>query len=491
MRQIALWMAALLAAPVLRAASDDLPARARAGLEKSTAYLRSISTEGGYLWRYSPDLTERAGENIATATQVWIQPPGTPSVGMAFLRAWEATRDARHLEAARAAATALAKGQLESGGWDYLIEFDPLAGAKWFRRSDAGKMPRTGSSSRRNLSTFDDDNTQSALRFLLAFCDAVKGSKDARDAAIVQARDYGLAKMIEAQYPNGAWPQRYDGTPKRTEDFPVLKASYPKDYPRVWSNADYKNLYTLNDNTHRDCIATMLDAHRRLGERKFLEAALRGGRFLLLAQMPEPQPVWAQQYNARMEPAWARAFEPPCVTGAESVGALRILMDLHIESGEKRFLEPFPAALAWYERSSVAPGRWARYYELRTNRQLFGDRDGKLHYRLEDISPERQSGYSWRGDYGVRRMMADYEKLVRAGREAILREREIAAQPRAAKPGTSKVARVREILAAQDALGCWIVRGEPGRGWKSPERVEMSVFIKNMDVLSDYLRLAQ
>ena len=50
-------------------AEPDLAGQSRAALEKATAYLRSISTEGGYLWRYSLDLKMRAGENIATATQ--------------------------------------------------------------------------------------------------------------------------------------------------------------------------------------------------------------------------------------------------------------------------------------------------------------------------------------------------------------------------------------------------------------------------------------
>jgi hypothetical protein len=98
--------------------TGPLPEQARATLEKATAFMRSISTEGGYLWTYSPDLRQRAGERPATATQVWVQPPGTPAMGMAFLRGHKVTGDARYLEAARAAADALAAGQLESGGWD-------------------------------------------------------------------------------------------------------------------------------------------------------------------------------------------------------------------------------------------------------------------------------------------------------------------------------------------------------------------------------------
>src|SRR5829696_5263470 len=128
------------AANGLPAADDALAKDARAAMERATAFMRSIATEGGYLWRYSPDLQQRAGENEATPTQIWVQPPGTPSMGMAFLRAHEATGDARYLDAAKAAADALAIGQLESGGWDYLVDFDPKMSSGWYRRSDKDKI---------------------------------------------------------------------------------------------------------------------------------------------------------------------------------------------------------------------------------------------------------------------------------------------------------------------------------------------------------------
>src|SRR5690349_10603108 len=162
----------LLSSAIASHGADDALARdARAAMEKATVFMRSIATEGGYLWRYSPDLQQRAGENEATPTQIWVQPPGTPSMGMAFLRAHEVTGDARYLDAAKAAADALAIGQLESGGWDYLVEFDPKLSSNWYRRSDKGKVSEADAAKRKNISTYDDDNTQSAIRFLLAVAD--------------------------------------------------------------------------------------------------------------------------------------------------------------------------------------------------------------------------------------------------------------------------------------------------------------------------------
>ncbi len=485
-----LALAALISFAALGADDRPLPAQTRDALARATGFLRSISTDGGYLWRYSLDLKERDGENAATETQIWIQPPGTPSVGMAFLRAWTATKDARHLEAARAAASALATGQLESGGWDYLIDFDPGKATGWFRRTDAGKLAPADAAKRRNISTYDDDNTQSALRFLLAFCDAANGSPAPTDASIRIALDYGLAKLLEAQYTNGAWPQRYDGRSRDPADIPVLKAALPKEYPREYSGSNYFRHYTLNDHTQRDCIATGLDAFHRTGRREFLDAARRGGEFLVLSQLPEPQPAWAQQYNARMEPAWARAFEPPAVCGNESVGAMRTLVELYLETGEDKFLAPIPAALAWFDRSALNPGTWARYYELHTNKPIYGDRDGRIHYNLDEISEERRRGYSWRGEYGVASFRNFYEDVKRSGREA-WNERH-APRPRTprrqAEHAASLEPRVKTILAALDEKGRWITRNpNPRAKTASGERLDMRLFIANMELLGEYV----
>lgn len=476
------------------AADNALPEQARAALEKATGYMRSISTEGGYLWKYALDLSERAGEVKATATQIWIQPPGTPTMGMTFLRAYEATKDARCLDAAKAAADALARGQVESGGWDYLIDFHPEKMKLIYLRSDIGKLSPDEIAKRKNLTTFDDNNTQSALQFLLALADVMKESGDARDkrdSGIREALDHGLKKMIGAQFPNGAWPQRWHGAAHMVKEFPIAKARYPESWPHEWPKTNYYAHYTLNDNTHMDCIAVMFDAFHRTGKRECLDAARRGGDFLILAQMPEPQPVWAQQYNAQMEPVWARAFEPPGVTGDESVGAMEALMDLYVETGEEKFLKPLPAAISWFKRSEIAPGKWARYYELKTNRQLFGDRDGKIYYKLGDISEERQHGYSWQGDYHVPRMLAAYEKLQGKGRDAILKQRDA----KAAKKGTSAKSlepRVREIIAALDDKGRWVTKGHAKhRDWKFNGFTDTEVFVKNVGVLCEYLEAAR
>lgn len=452
-------------------AEGPAAADVKASLARATEYLVSLSTEGGYLWRYSGDLSQRWGEEEATDTQIWVQPPGTPSVGTAFLAAHKATGDERHLDAAEAAALALARGQLESGGWAYVVEFDPVKRKQWRYRTDAGSSDRDRGAAD-NTTTFDDNNTQSALRFLMAFLDAATNRSAAATGEIRSALDFGLAKMIEAQYPNGAWPQRWDGRPRDPSLHPVRKASIPAEWPHTWARTNYGNYYTLNDGAQQDCIETMLEAFHRLGDDRYLKAAKRGGDFLVLAQLPEPQPGWAQQYNFDMEPAWARAFEPPAVCSSESAVAVRVLVDLFLETGERRYLEPIPPFIEWLKRSQLGPDRWARLYELGSNKPLYGDRDGLIHYTLGEISEERRRGYGWQGGFGVPESLNYYETAVKNGPTGWKPDR--GGDDESPTPSTSRVAR---ILEQQDERGRW-TRGD----W-----VDMRTFVINMRALSAYL----
>ena len=140
------------------AETSDLPAQAETALVKAVTYLGThVATNGGYLWWYSPDLTERAGEGKASETQIWVQPPGTPSVGFAYLRAYEKTKDLRYLEAAKETADALIWGQLKCGGWDYKIDFDPKSSKRWYYRHDT--EAGVDGTEKRNRGTFDDNTT--------------------------------------------------------------------------------------------------------------------------------------------------------------------------------------------------------------------------------------------------------------------------------------------------------------------------------------------
>ena len=93
--------------------------------QATSFYQEKVAVQGGYVYEYSLDLKLRQGEGKATPTEIWVQPPGTPTVGMAYVGAFEATGDEQFLTAAVDAARAIMYGQLESGGWTASIDFDP------------------------------------------------------------------------------------------------------------------------------------------------------------------------------------------------------------------------------------------------------------------------------------------------------------------------------------------------------------------------------
>ena len=276
-------------------------------------FREDVAVRGGYVYYVSPDLKRRLGEGPATPSQVWVQPPGTPTVGRAFLAAHAATGDADHLAAATAAADALIYGQLKSGGWTNKIDFDPAGDVAAYRNGRGGG---------RNLSSLDDGQTQSALRFLIA----VDAARDGRHAAVREAVLFGLNALLAAQFPGGGFPQVFDGP---SPDRPILRAAPPpgdwRDLPRVKA---YWALPTLNDGLAGQVAPTLLAARDRFADEypalaaRCDVAARRLGDFLLRSRLPDPQPGWAQQYDDAMRPAWARPFEPPAVATAESQDAI-------------------------------------------------------------------------------------------------------------------------------------------------------------------------
>jgi PelA/Pel-15E family pectate lyase len=426
--------------------ASNLAEEAESALKEAVKYFRwTISTNGGYLWTYSEDLKQRAGEGKATETQIWVQPPGTPSVGFAYLRAYEATGDALYLEAAKAAADALIWGQLVSGGWDYKIDFDPKGSQRWYYRHDKGKVDPKG---RRNTSTLDDNNSQSALRFIMAVHKATGEGK------YLSAVEYGLAFMLKSQFENGAWPQRY----------PLASKGYSR-----W--------YTFNDNAINDCISVMLDAYHIYGYEEYLESAKRGGDFIIASQLPEPQAGWAQQYDHDMKPASARWFEPAAVNGAATPRNIRTLVELYLETGEEKYLKPIPAAVDWLERSRMEDGKWARFYELGTNRPVYVNMDRKVVYEFVNI----RSGYSWMANYASSAIRL-YEEVRSKEREKYLAERNAPSTDESRRRRLASLEpRVRDVIAKQDAQGRWISSG----------KISCSTFVRNLRLLSEYVALSR
>ena len=76
------------------AAAQPDRAQIEATMKRATRFMvEKVATNGGYLWSYLPDMSRRWGEMEAYPTMIWVQPPGTATMGHLFLDAYHATHD--------------------------------------------------------------------------------------------------------------------------------------------------------------------------------------------------------------------------------------------------------------------------------------------------------------------------------------------------------------------------------------------------------------
>lgn len=468
--RLSVLLAWLPCGPGLMAA--DLSAEVRTALQKGVAFFYAkAASHGGYVYRYSADFSLREAEGIPDADTIWIQPPGTPAVGLAMLAAHQCSGDALALKASVEAAQALARTQLASGGWDYSGHFSAaLRSKKQYRLSAEGKalpIPRSedGESGwhvwrrqdKANASTFDDDVSQAATRLLLRVDQVLEG----KQAEIHQAAEAALQAILLTQYPNGGWSANFDAMPAAAPPasrYPLLPASFPAAWSRTWTK-DFSGCYVLNDNSHATLMATLLLAWQLRGDERCLAAAKRAGDFLKRAQLPSPQPAWAQQYDAAMQPVWSRAFEPPAITGRESQSAMWALLRLASQCGDRGYLEPLRSAMPYLRRITLPSGKLARFYELQSNRPLFFERGkGGKGFVLTDSDKRASSNYGWYWDSELD-AMADAMRRIEQGQAISL-----PLCPEESQAAAPDEAEVRQILAAQDGQGAWAATDEQ-RGW--------------------------
>src|SRR5262252_7106043 len=278
MKTARLLLVTLLLIPPCLSAAPATPARSDvlAAMKKATAFMTDkVALNGGYVWLVSDDLKRRWGEIPARPSQIWLQ-GGTERMGQVFLDAWEATGDRDYLDAARRAADALIFGQHPLGGWHYFIDFDPTGTPAWYATT-ASKF-RWGYEEYRHFygnATFDDRVTADAGLFLLRFY------RVTHEAAYREPALKALDFVLQAQFPNGAWPQRFP-----------LRYEFAHD-----GLPDYTSFYTLNDGAMSGIIELLLDAYDTLGDRRYFEAARKGVDSLIALQGPGGQAAWAEQHG--------------------------------------------------------------------------------------------------------------------------------------------------------------------------------------------------
>ncbi len=288
----------------------------------------------------------------------------------------------------------------------------------WPKSTNLAKPPRSPGDipppGRGRANSLDNDATTVPMQFL---------ARMAHETGEAKYRDVflrGVDYLLAAQYPNGGWPQ-----------FWPLRKGY---YSHVTFNdgAMIRALEVLRDVAKGEAPYGFVDAkHRELAT----AAVARGIDCILNTQVRQNGQLtaWCAQHDEKtFEPAWARAYEPPSLSGAETVGILRFLMS--IESPSEQVIASVEGAVSWLrsvqmkgwrveevrhgdgrrERKLIAdpnaPPLWARFYELGSNRPLYLDRDSAFHYDYHEISYERRSGYSYHGNWANSLLDRQYPK---------------------------------------------------------------------------------
>ncbi len=294
-----------------------------------------------------------------------VRSPGTPTAVLALLDGYRLTGDDRYRATAVRAGDLLVAIQMRSGGWFSEMPVRGGGPAWWFTWS----VLRTA---------IDDDVTPGAIRALTALWQ-VTGDPRHRAAA-----ERGIAFLLDRQLRDGAWPL-------------VARPRW-----KQWVYRDFEDKPTLNDGATTQTIVTLLAAARAFDRPELVAAARRGGDWIVSAQHPRPQAGWAQQYDEAGAPAPARRYERVALASWETRHALTALLALAEATGDIAYCAPVEAAVRWLAQSQIAPGCWARFYAIGTNRPLY------FNERREEVGTpaEAHQPYDWTGDFGIPFLLA-------------------------------------------------------------------------------------
>lgn len=267
--------------------------------------------------------------------------------------------------------------------------------------------------------TIDNNSTTQELRFL-ARVYSHKPEKRWRSAFI-----RGVEYLLDAQYPNGGWPQFW---PKKNID----------------GGLDYSTHITFNDNAMVNVMNMLKSIYRgdslfqplRLDKKltaRCRSAFYKGVDCILKCQIRvDGKPtVWCAQHDeTTLAPAPARAYELESFSGGESADIVLLLMG--IDNPSDSVVNAVDGAVDFFKTHEIRNIRtehfidrngnddtrivpdaghvmWARFYDLDTQEPFFCGRDGVKHKSVYDIERERRAGYGWYTD-APSRVLARYPK---------------------------------------------------------------------------------
>lgn len=299
--------------------------------------------------------------------------------------AWFAGEEAGQL------ATTVLSYQTPAGGWSKHTGYSKgprQPGMQWTSQNEPGKAAHY-------VATFDNRSTTEQLQLLAHVWLATK-REDCR-AGFVKGLNYILA----AQFPNGGWPQVYP-----------LEGEY---HDNITFNDDAMThiLELLQAIGNGEPCYAFLDESQRQKAAAALAAGIGCVLKLQVSQNGKPT-VWCSQHDAlTLQPARARALEPPTLSGLESAHLLKFLMT--IQKPSPQIVQSIESGLAWLDRAKItgltkanrdgktayepnpasAEVYWARFYDLQTSQPVFPGRDGILYETFEAMAAKNKLGYDF------------------------------------------------------------------------------------------------
>lgn len=445
---------------------DRLSGQVLAAMKKATGFMAdSASENGGYVSHYLPDFSRRWGELEAYSTMVWVQDPGTVSMGNTFLDAWMATGDRYYYEQAQKAANALIWGQLPSGGWNYFINFGGMnSSLRWYHTLGANAWRMEEFQHYYGNATFDDETTTGAAMFLLRFYLA------GLDPAYKAPLDKAIAFILKSQYPLGGWPQRY----------PISHDFHKNGDP------DYTSFYTFNDNIQWEnirflvaCYATLNDHDHYYtgGDTRLLDAIRRAMNFVMISQGPRPYAGWAQQYTMDLKPAAARSYEPASLDPGYTATNVEILLKCYEMTGDRRYLQRIGDAISWLKQAKLSGTKrdgvniYPKFVNPQTGKPMYTHREGSDvvfgHYYVDADSTRTVAHYGNFRAINLGAIEADYEQV----------SKESQAEATVGSPLIPAATHQQSLIARyKDVMDYLSLRKGPGRpGARSREQIKKIV----------------
>ncbi|HEY4286770.1 MAG TPA: pectate lyase [Puia sp.] len=301
--------------------------------------------------------------------------------------------------------------QRSVGGWPKHIGNTPI---DYHKKLSSAEKAAFIDDAGMNDATIDNEATSKEIRYLVQ-----TAWRKTKNAEYLKAAERGIRYLLTMQYPNGGFPQFYP------------------------DKSLYRSEITYNDNAMVNALNVLDDVAKGVGgfevvdpalKKPAADAVVRGTDCILKTQIKVNGRLtaWCAQYTAvTLEPAKARSYELPSLSGGETVGIVEFLM--HRSSRSAEISAAITSAVEWLRKVRIegyefvfvkdstqpdgrdrvlkaSPGAviWARFYDIQTNEPFFCGRDGVRKRTVAEIEHERRVGYGWYGGWARVLLEKDY-----------------------------------------------------------------------------------